>query len=62
MKKRLLDKKEIAEYLNLSIYTVDTWVCQNRIPYVKIGRRVLFDLTEIDQWIEQQKVTWKQNP
>jgi len=62
MKKRLVNKKELAEYLSLSIYTIDTWVCQSRIPYVKMGRRVLFDLHEIDKWIEKQKITCKENP
>lgn len=62
MKKRLINKKELAEYLNLSIYTIDTWVSQNRIPYIKMGRRVLFDLDEIEKWIEEQKVTYKEKP
>jgi len=60
--KKLINKKELAEYLSLSIYTIDTWVCQSRIPYVKMGRRVLFDLDEVDKWIEKQKITCKENP
>ena len=56
MKKRLINKRELAEYLSLSVFTIDTWVSQNRIPYVKMGRRVLFDLSEIDKWIDEKKV------
>ena len=56
MNKRLINKKELAEYLRLSIYTVDAWVSQHRIPYIKMGRRVLFDLDEIDKWKENRKV------
>jgi len=60
MKKRLINKKELAEYLSLSVFTIDTWVSQNRIPYVKMGRRVLFDLDDVDKWIEQLKVLSKE--
>jgi excisionase family DNA binding protein len=61
MNKRLVNKKELAQYLNLSIYTIDAWVSQNRIPFVKMGSRVLFDLVEIDKWIEKQKVASKES-
>jgi len=54
--KRLITKKELAQYLRLSVFTVDTCVSQNRIPYIKIGRRVLFDLADIDAWLQHQKV------
>ena len=59
--KKLINKKELAEYLRLSVYTIDTYVCHNRIPYIKIGRRILFDLGEIDKWIEEQKVGCKES-
>ena len=53
---RFLNKREVAEYLGISIYTVDVWVSQKRIPHIKLGRRVLFDSSDIDKWMEEQKV------
>lgn len=55
--KRFLSKYEIAAYLSLSRYTIDAWVSQRReIPFIKMGRRVLFDISDIEAWIERQKV------
>ncbi|MEE9441579.1 MAG: helix-turn-helix domain-containing protein [candidate division Zixibacteria bacterium] len=56
-KSRFFDKKQLAEYLGLSLHTIDSWVSQRReIPYVKMGRRVLFDNNDVERWIEQNKV------
>lgn len=52
-----MSKYEIAAYLSLSRYTIDAWVSQRReIPFIKMGRRVLFDIDDIEAWIERQKV------
>lgn len=52
-----MSKREIAAYLSLSHYTIDAWVSQRReIPFIKMGRRVLFDISDIEAWIERQKV------
>lgn len=54
---RFWDKRQVAEYLGISIYTVDAWVSQKRIPFIKIGgRKVMFDKKEIEEWIDEQRV------
>lgn len=54
---RFWDKQNIAEYLGVSIYTIDAWVSQKRIPFLRMaGRKVMFDKEEIEKWIDQQKV------
>lgn len=54
---RFWDKRELALYLKLSIYTIDAWVSEKRIPYIKLGgKKVVFDKDEIEKWIDQQKV------
>lgn len=54
---RFLSKKELAEYLGLSVFTVDAWVSERReIPFVKMGRRVMFDLNDVLAWIESNKM------
>ena len=53
---RLVPIKEAAVYTGLSPHTIYTMVSQRRIPFVKIGRLVKFDLELLDRWIKQQTV------
>ena len=54
MERRFIAKEEFAEYLGVSVETVRAWVWQRRIPYVKVGRLVRFDLKEIEAWLEDR--------
>jgi len=54
--KRLLNIGEASGLLGLSRHTLYSWVCQRRIPYVKAGRRTMFDTRDLDKWIERMKV------
>ena len=56
MEKRLLNVKELSEYLGIKVHTLYTWVSQKRIPYVKCGRLTKFDIKAIDNWIENNRV------
>jgi excisionase family DNA binding protein len=38
----LLDKREAARRLGKSVRTVDGWMRAKKLPYVKVGRSVLF--------------------
>lgn len=49
MQKRYLSVKEVSEYINISVNTIYSWVWQKRIPHVKFGRLVRFDLKAIDE-------------
>ena len=52
----LLCLNEIAQYLGVKPSTIYSWVNQKRLPYIKIGRLVKFDLRDIDAWIQGRKV------
>lgn len=54
--KRLIDKEQLSEYLDLSIYTINAWVSEKKIPYVKMGISVKFDLQRIDKFIKKNTV------
>ena len=56
MAQRYLSPQELAEYLGLSVQTIYEWTSQKKIPYIKLGRLVKFDITEIDVWIKSHKV------
>jgi len=49
--KQMLTVKQVAEFLNISVSTVYGMVSARRIPFLKIGSRVLFDLSAIKRWI-----------
>ncbi len=48
---RLLTKREIAYFLNVSIKTIDKKVSLNEIPFMKIGRLVRFNIREVLAWL-----------
>jgi len=54
--RRLLNKRQLADYLGLQVYTIDAWVSQRRIPHIKLGKCVRFDLSEIETWLKGKKV------
>lgn len=54
--RRLLDIQDVAGYTGLSVHTLYTMVSQRRIPFVKVGRLVKFDLALLDAWIAKKTV------
>lgn len=52
----MIDAKAAATYTGLSYHTVYTMVSQRRIPYVKVGRLVRFDLDVLDKWLADHSV------
>ncbi len=56
IEKRYLGIKDCAQYLGLKENTLYTWVHMRRIPYVKMGRLVKFDIKKLDEWIKEREV------
>jgi excisionase family DNA binding protein len=55
--RRLLTKRELAAALNLSERTVDNWVAQKRIPYLRLSARLLrFSLPEVEAALARYEV------
>lgn len=52
-KKMLLNKKEIAKELHLSVSMIDKLMTQG-LPYIKIGKAVRFDPVEVKEWIKNR--------
>jgi len=53
---RLIDVHAAADYTGLSTHTLYTMVSQRRIPFVKLGGKLLSDLALLDEWIKQNTV------
>ena len=54
--RRLINVRELSEYLDLKVSTIYCLVSQRRIPFVKVGRLTKFDLQKIDDWIKENSV------
>jgi predicted DNA-binding transcriptional regulator AlpA len=50
--KKLLDINGLEETYGLKRWTIRTYCSQQKIPFVKLGRRVFFDPVAIDAWIQ----------
>ena len=55
MNRRYCSIKEVSEYTSLPTTTLYEWAAQRRISSIKIGRRVLFDLKDIDELMSKLK-------
>ncbi|HEY1999399.1 helix-turn-helix domain-containing protein [Paraburkholderia sp.] len=54
MQKELIDRTAAAAYLGTKPQTLAVWACTKRypLPYVKIGRRVMYRLADLEAFIE----------
>lgn len=46
---RYVNIKRVSAYTSLPVKTLYEWSAQGKIPSIKMGRRVLFDLYDIDR-------------
>ena len=53
--KNILTIKELSEIISIKPSTLYSWSMQKKIPFIKIGKKVLFDLAEVMVWIESHK-------
>lgn len=56
MKKSFLNLEEAAEMLNLSKSSLYKLCAVRKIPFYKPGRKNLFKLEELEQWVEDNRV------
>ena len=53
----LLKVEEVAERTGLSVHTLNQWRSQRRhFEYVKLGRRVFYIDTDVDDYIQRCRV------
>jgi excisionase family DNA binding protein len=55
MNKRLLDVKAAAQYLSIGRSKLYEWAKSGRIKSVRIDSRRLFDVQDLDSFVEQLK-------
>jgi excisionase family DNA binding protein len=50
---------EVSEKLILSKSSLYNYVKQNKIPYIKLGGKLLFSTTDLQTWIDSKKTAAK---
>ncbi len=48
--------KELAEKIQVSKGLIYKLARENKIPYIKIGDRVVFRKTTIDEWLREKEI------
>jgi excisionase family DNA binding protein len=52
----LLDLKEGAKEMKISIHTLRAWIYQKRLPFVHLGRRILLRRQDIEAFVNKNVV------
>ncbi len=55
-KKQTLNRRQLAEYLEVELETVDEWIENRKIPAFKENNEWKFDKSKIDAWVATEKV------
>jgi excisionase family DNA binding protein len=56
----LLDLREGAKELKLSIHTLRAWTYQKRIPFVRLGRRILLRREDLEELVKRNVIEAKE--
>lgn len=56
---KLLSVNQLADILGLRKITIYEWVRNNKIPFIKLGKRVLFYPNDIEEFIKTNRVEGK---
>ena len=51
----LITVQDAAKFLAVSTSTLYGWVYQRRIPFVKVGRALRFELAELQKFIQSNR-------
>jgi excisionase family DNA binding protein len=54
--KGLVDIRAAAQFLAVSVSTLYGWVWQRRVSFVKVGRAVRFDMSDLQRFVEDNRI------
>ena len=52
----LLTLHEVAEALHMAPRTIYVWTQSGKLPAFKLGTKWMYDLNEIDEWVERNRI------
>jgi excisionase family DNA binding protein len=53
---RLVSIPDAAKYMGCTVWFMRTLIWSRQVPFVKFGKRFLFDLSDLDAFIDSQKI------
>ena len=53
---RVLTVKQTAQYIGMSVWFVRELVYGRKVPYVLLGTKIMFDRSDLDDYLESKKV------
>ena len=53
MTKEICDIRLLSSYLKISISEIRKLVREKKIPNFRLGTKIMFDLKDINKWVEQ---------
>ncbi len=54
-RKRFLNIHELSDFLGICVNTIYSWVSQDKIPFVKVGHLLRFDVPKIEAWLAKRE-------
>jgi excisionase family DNA binding protein len=55
-RKNYLSKKEAVQFLKVSPVTIHNLMKDGKIPFIKNGRKVLFELQDLENYLESKRI------
>lgn len=56
MSRTLLDVDQAAEHLTVTPRFVRTLVAERRVPFLKVGKFIRFDIEDLNAWLDDCRV------
>jgi len=55
METRVLNRREASKFLGIAVSHLDKLTANGLIPRIKIGRRVVFDIRDLEEFLRRNK-------
>ena len=55
IQKRYFNAREISTYLGVSEEAIRKWTLRGKIPFVKLGKSLRFDMIKIESWVKAKE-------
>ena len=52
---QLISAEELSNRLSVKLPTIYAWKRRKKIPYVQLEGKVLFDVAEIEAWVNERR-------
>lgn len=56
MSGKLLTKEQVCEMLSISRPTIDRWMADKAITFIKVGKCVRFRKEDIESWLDKKTI------